>query len=70
MKMFYRIENDENGNARARIFYESGSVVTRINTADAASVYPIGSKCSARYEHPEGITLTIEDAQRLDIEVE
>ena len=59
--MFYRIE--ENG---ARIFHESGKMVTRIN----ANVYPIDSSLSARYEHPEGITLTIADAQKLGIEVE
>ncbi len=60
-KMFYRIEN---GNAR--IFHESGEVVTRID----ANVYPVGSDLSARYEHPEGIVLTVEDAEKLGIEVE
>jgi hypothetical protein len=65
-KMFYRI--DENGNAR--IFENDGSIVTRIDDPDANVVYPVGSNCSARYEHPEGITLTIEDAQKLGIEVE
>ena len=60
--MFYRIEN---GNAR--IFYkESGRMVTRID----ANVYPIDSSLSARYEHPEGIVLKIEDAEKLGIEVE
>lgn len=60
-KMFYRLEN---GNAR--ILHESGEMVTRID----ANVYPVGSNCSARYEHPEGIVLTVEDAEKLGIEVE
>jgi hypothetical protein len=60
--MFYRINDDGN----AIILEDDGSIVTRID----ANVYPVGSNCSARYEHPEGITLTIEDAQRLGIEVE
>ena len=60
-KMFYRIEN---GNAR--IFHESGDAVTRID----ANVYPVGSNCSARYEHPEGIVLTIADAEKIGIEKE
>ncbi len=61
-KMFYRI--DENGNAR--ILYESGEPVTRID----ANVYPIDSSLSTRYEHPNGIVLTIADAEKLGIEVE
>ena len=61
MKMFYRIEN---GNAR--ILHESGEMVTRIDT----NVYPIDSSLSARYEHPEGIVLTVEDAEKLGITAE
>ena len=60
-RMFYRIEN---GNAR--IFHETGEVVTRID----ANVYPIDSNCSARYTHPDGIVLTIADAKKLGIEAE
>ena len=47
----------------AEIFCESGEIVTRID----ASVYPVGSSLSARYEQPQGITLTIEDAEKLGI---
>ncbi len=60
--MFYRINSDSN----AVIFENDGSVVTRID----ANVYPVGSNYSARYEHPEGIVLTVEDAEKLGIEVE
>jgi len=44
--MFYRIDDDGN----AIILEDDGSIVTRID----ANVYPVGSNCSARYEHPEG----------------
>lgn len=60
--MFYRINDDGN----AIILHESGEMVTRID----ANVYPVGSDLSARYEHPEGIVLTVEDAERLGIEKE
>lgn len=60
--MFYRINDDGN----AIILHESGEMVTRID----ANVYPVGSDLSARYEHPEGIVLTIADAEKLGIEVE
>ena len=60
--MFYRINSDSN----AVIFENDGSVATRID----ANVYPVGSNCSARYEHPEGIVLTIADAEKLGIEKE
>ena len=32
--------------------------------------YPVGSELSARYEHPEGITLRPHDAEKLGIEIE
>jgi hypothetical protein len=60
--MFYRIDDDGN----AIILEDDGSIVTRID----ANVYPVGSDLSARYEHPEGIVLTVEDAEKLGIEVE
>ena len=56
---FYRTNPDGD----AEIFGESGEIVTRID----ASVYPVGSSLSARYEQPQGITLTIEDAEKLGI---
>jgi hypothetical protein len=63
-EMFYRV--DENGNAV--IFNNDGSAATQID----ANVYTIdsdGSK-SVRYEHPEGIILTIEDAEKIGIKKE
>ncbi len=62
-EMFYRI-NDE-GSA-AILYTEDGTEVTRID----ATVYPVGSELSARYEQPAGIVLTIEDAQRLGLHAE
>lgn len=61
-EMFYRI--DENGNAQ--IFHNSGEVVTRID----ASVYPIDSDFSARYEHATGIVLSVSDAEAIGIPAE
>jgi hypothetical protein len=60
--MFYRI-NDE-GNAQ--IFEDNGEVVRRID----ANVYPIGSDLSARYEHPNGIVLSVADAEKIGINFE
>ena len=60
--MFYRINNDGN----AVIFENDGSVATRID----ANVYPVRSNLSARYEHPNGIVLTVADAEKLGIEKE
>ncbi len=59
---FYRINTDGN----AVIFTEDGEYVTRID----ANVYPVGSSLSARYDHPEGIVLTINDAEMLGISEE
>ena len=61
--MFYRVNAD--GNAEILDFID-GSWITRID----ASVYPIGSSLSARYEHPEGIVLTIADAELIGIRPE
>ena len=43
-----------------------GEPATRLD----ASVYPVGSELSTRYEHPEGITLSAADAAALGIEIE
>ena len=60
--MFYRTNTDGN----AVILNDNGTAVTRID----ADVYPVGSDLSARYEHPEGIVLTVADAQKIGIETE
>ena len=58
--MFYRLNED--GNA-VILYMADGVAVTRLD----ANVYPVGSDLSARYEHAEGITLTIDDARSLGI---
>lgn len=45
---------------------EEGHHVNKLN----AHVFPVGSETGARYDHPEGITLTLEDAKKLGIEIE
>ena len=47
------------------IFENDGSVVTKIN----ANVYPVGSNFSAHYEHANGIALTADDVDKLNIEI-
>ena len=47
------------------IFENDGSVVTKIN----ANVYPVGSNFSARYEHADGIVLTADDVDKLNIQI-
>ncbi len=66
---------DAHGNVMV-MHVEDGSPATRLD----ASVYPVQylgeNACtrtgdlSARYEHPNGITLTPEDAACLDLEIE
>lgn len=60
---FYRVNED--GNAQI-LTADEGDPVTRID----ADVYPVGSDVSARYEHAEGIVLTITDAEKIGIESE
>ncbi len=59
--LFYRLNIDGN----AEIFDDDG-VCTRLDE----NVYPIGSELSARYEHPNGIVLTVADAKMLNIKIE
>lgn len=47
---------------------EDGEPVTRLSGHH--TVYPVGSSLSADWEHPEGVILHPEDAQRLGIEIE
>ena len=61
-KMIGRI----NANNDVDVFDENGEVVTRID----ANVYPVGSSTSARYEHSEGISLTIDDAAKIALAIE
>lgn len=63
-EMFFRL--DENGNAI--IFHNDGTSVTQID-ANVYTVNSDGSK-SVRYEHPEGIVLRVEDAEKIGIHQE
>ena len=62
-EMFGRI--DKNGNV-AVLWKEDGEPVTRMD----ANVYPVDSDLSVRYEHPEGIVLSVEDAEKIGIDIE
>jgi hypothetical protein len=55
---------DDDGNIV--LLYESdGTPVTRLD----ANIYPVGSDLSTRYEHPEGIHITKEDAYKIGLEI-
>ena len=60
--LFGRI--NENGNVT--VFEADGSTATRID----ANVYPVGSNLSARYEHADGIELTVADAEKIGLMIE
>ena len=60
--MFGRI----NDNGDVTVFEADGSTATRID----ANVYPVGSSTSARYEHPDGIELTVADAEKIGLLIE
>lgn len=47
------------------VFHLDGTTATRLD----ANVYPVGSKFSARYEHPGGITLCAADAKRIKLPI-
>ena len=65
--MFYRLNEDGN----AVVFEDGGTVVTQIRgTRIGSIIYPIGSGMSTRYNHPGGIVLTVEDAERIGVEKE
>lgn len=53
-------------NENVTVFEADGSAATRIN----ANVYPVGSSTSARYEHPNGIELTVADAEKIGLMIE
>lgn len=60
--MFGRI----NDNGNVTVFEADGSTAARID----ANVYPVGSSTSARYEHPDGIELTVADAEKIGLIIE
>jgi len=46
---------------------ESGEAVTQLCDC---TVWPVGSNLSACYDHPDGIKITLDDAEKLGIEIE
>ncbi|AKF89466.1 hypothetical protein E4898_02155 [Salmonella enterica subsp. enterica serovar Anatum] len=62
-EVFGRINSEGNVDI---LFADSGESVTRLD----ANVFPVGSDFGARYDHPEGITLTRADAESLGIDIE
>lgn len=61
--VFGRLNADGNVDV---LYVETGESVTRLEI----SVYPVGSPLSARYDHAEGLTLTVADAERIGLEIE
>ena len=61
-RVFGRI--NDNGNVDLLDYY-TGESVTRY-----PDCWPLGSDLTGEYEHPEGISLTLEDAEKLKIEIE
>lgn len=65
-EIFGRINSD--GNV-ALLHSECGTPVTRLEDARPL-VYPVNSDRSCCYEHPNGLVVTYEDAERLGIDIE
>lgn len=61
-EVFGRINNQGN----VDLFDMSGDAATRVD----ANIYPVGSSVSARYEHPEGITISKQDAERIGVQID
>ena len=58
-------------NGNVELFYSSGEAVTKIYTDEFKEIiYPVGSELSWFYEHPEGIIISAEDAEKIGIEIE
>lgn len=49
------------------LYINDGDKVTRLNVD---GVYPVDSTLSTRYEHANGIVLTVEQCKLLNIEIE
>ena len=62
-EIFGRINADGNVDV---LYKDDGSAVTRLNDA----VYPIGSAFSTLHDHPEGIVISIADANNLGMDIE
>jgi hypothetical protein len=60
--LFGRVTEDGN----VDVFNEDGSVATRID----ARVWPLGSDLSGAYEHPQGITISRAEADKINLPIE
>lgn len=65
--MFGRMRRDGNVDI---LYMDDGDRVTSIDTPAGISIYPVGSNKSTKYEHPEGIVLTLSDARKLKLKIE
>lgn len=61
--IFGRINDQGNVN----VLDSDGYPVTRM---DDCTIYPIDSQTSVCYEHPDGIVITKEDAEKIGLEIE
>lgn len=48
------------------VLHSSGEFATRLD----ANIYPVGSQLSAKYEHTNGIVISIEDAHKIGLDIE
>lgn len=48
------------------LYVDDGADVTQLDEG----IYPVGSQLSARYDHPEGIVVTPQDAAKLGVVIE
>ena len=62
-EIFGRINKDGNVSI---LYADDGEAVTTLDE----NVYQVGSDISARYEHPDGIVLSYDDAISLGIDIE
>lgn len=63
-EVFGRVNEDGNVDV---LYVETGEAVNRL---DAPDVFPVGSEFGCTWDHPEGITITKEDAIRLVLDIE
>lgn len=61
---FGRMRTDGNVNV---LCIEDGEQVTRL---EGLNIYPVGSDVSGDYEHPQGIIITLSDANKIGLEIE
>lgn len=60
-------ENDDG--TIAVLYADTGEAVTRLPES-MPMVWPVGSDLSSKHEHPDGIILSMDDAEKIGLEVE